>query len=267
MYTVAGVLEDIPRNSQLQFDALCSMNTFDALSDDGDPYSWTDNWLSVYIMLHDKTDGSNLKTKLHHILKTFWKETTENQLFMRPLLDVHLHSTISGDFAFLGSMKNIRIFFIIALTILFMAGVNYTNLATAQAIKHSKQAALRLIIGAPKKNVILQFFIESLIILIAALIFGFLLVEIFTPWFNNLVQRELKFEFLNNPQLLVIIISVTILLGFLSSLYPAYLISNFQPLLIFKGKVSKTVKTPFFRKALVALQFLFHYPLLLQPLE
>jgi len=262
LFTVSGIMEDVPGNSHMQFRALCSMSTFKELYGD-DVFSWWDNWISVYIKLKENTDANLMKDKTQHILKKFWREDTENQILLRKMTDIHLYSEISDDFALVGSIKNVYIFSIVALIILIMAGVNYTNLSTAQTIKRTKEAGIRKINGAKKGHLIRQLLVESTIITLFALFLAFVIFETFLPWFNNIVQRELNFEYFNNYPLSLLIIIVALLLGSLSSLYPSYLISNFEPLTIIKGFTNKSGKKPVLRKILITVQFLMSVSLII----
>lgn len=256
LYTVTGMLEDVPGNSHLQFDALCSVSTFEALDPDDDPYSWSDNWLSVYIRIGNNSDALFLEAKLQHILRKLWKESTDNELSIRKLSDIHLHSDIQGDYAIRGDITNLYILVLVAITVLVMAGVNFMNLSTAQAVRLIKQAAVKKLNGASRKSLILQFMFEALLITVVSMMLAMLLASALLPYYNDLIGRNLEFNFSDNPILLLIITGTSIVLSVISSIFPSVLISEFQSIDLVKGTNTPAGSRPLISKVLITIQFL-----------
>lgn len=263
VYTVTGILDEVPRNSHINFDALCSMSTFEARDPDDDPYSWSDNWLSVYILLNKRAKIADVQDKMHDILRKFWKDDTQNELYSRPLKDIHLHSDISGDYAVTSSYRSIVLLIVIVVTVLLLAGVNYANLAVAQSFKCARYAAMKKINGANSRNLGSQILLESGLLTFIAMVFGFLIAIAVLPFFNVMVNRELLARDIINPVFIGVILLVTFLLGFLSGLYPAYQILRFNALEIIKGTQSGTGASKWPAKLLLTFQFLISISLII----
>jgi len=255
-YTITAIIKDPPKNSHLDFNALQSVNTLTTLFGERTFKAWGNNWLVCYIMLAPNQDIDEFNGKIKNILKKFWFENCNNQLVCRAVKDIHLHSKITDDYAVRGSITSVYVLSALSLFILIMAGVNFTNLSIAYSTRRTKEVGLRKIVGANKSLLIRQFLSESVLIALFSMITAFVLFETFLPWFNQIVNRELNFEYIANFKLLAIIIGITLLLGFLSGLYPALIISSSEPLKALKlGSGNKSAKSTL-RKLLVGFQFI-----------
>ncbi len=133
-----------------------------------------------------------------------------------------------GDYAVTGSITNIYILSTLALFILIMAGVNFTNLSLAYSSKRMKEFGLRKIIGANKNMLIRQFLSESVLMVLFSLLLAFVIVNTFLPWFNQIVNRELFFKQIFNIEFLTFILGVSLILGLLSGIYPGPCNCTFQ---------------------------------------
>ncbi len=253
---ITGIMYDPPKNTHLEFNSLISMATIEHIWGTEEFNQWGNNWLATYVKLIDNHDIIDFNKKIKHILKKFWKESTNNELKARNIKDIHLYSPIAGDYALRGSISNLYILMALAVFIIFMAGVNFTNLAVAYSTKRKKEVGLRKISGANKNMLITQFLSESIVIAFISLILAFVIFETFLPWFNQIVKRELDFNYLNNFQLLGFIIIVTLFFGILSGLYPAYVISKSKPFDAIKGISGNKVSKSRSRRILVAIQFI-----------
>ena len=178
-----------------------------------------------------------------------------NELYTRPLLDIHLYSDLADDYAVTGSMRNIYILITMAIFILFMAGINFTNLAIAYTTVRASEVCLRKLNGASKRVLLAQYLSESLFMTLVAILLGFVLFESFLPAFNKLVNRSLDFQYITNYPLLLLILAAGLLTGLLSGAYPAWLISRSKPSEFIHNQVSKGNKNPMLRKTLIGVQF------------
>ncbi|MBU1012378.1 MAG: ABC transporter permease [Bacteroidetes bacterium] len=255
-YKITAILKDPPKNSHLDFNALQSANTLTETGGDRVFKDWGSNWVRCYIMLKPNHNIEAFNAKIKNILKVWWNEKTENQLLTRPVKEIHLYSKITDDYAVRGSINSVYVLSALALFILIMAGVNFTNLSIAYSTRRTKEVGLRKIIGANKPLLICQFMAESLLIAVFSMIIAFVLFETLLPWFNQIVNRELDFEYIANFKLLALIIGITILLGFFSGIYPALIIANAEPLSVLKLKDGNKSNKSFLRKFLVGIQFI-----------
>ncbi len=255
--TVTGVLEDVPSNSSINFDLLSSAETVNAVYGGGrDQFtSWGNNWVRLFVMLKEGHDIDDFNSKIKHLQQKYRTPDTLNELHSLPLLDIHLRSDIIDDYAIKGSIRNIYILITLAIFILFMAGVNFTNLSIAYTTVRASEVCLRKLNGASKRVLLTQYLAESVFMTLVAIVVGFMLFESFLPFFGKLVNRPLNFQYIQNYPLLLLIIGAGLLTGLLSGAYPAWLISRSQPSEFIHNQISKGNKNPQLRKVLIGFQF------------
>ena len=257
-FVVTGILEDVPQNSQLQFDGLISFNTIykpDWMN------RWGGNWLNTYFELAPNSNVPAMEKKFPAYLKKYlarddnWKGY---ELFLLPLADVHAHSADIG-LDYINYQKFDRsytnMFFLIALIVLIIACINFMNLATARSAERAKEVGVRKSIGAQRLQLAMQFIGETVLLSLIALLFAVGLVELSLPYINSLSQRDLHFPFFSNPGLLLSLIGGTLVVGILSGIYPAVYLSSFQPIKVLKGSVQTGSNKGTLRNILVVGQF------------
>ncbi|KPK87557.1 MAG: hypothetical protein AMS27_02360 [Bacteroides sp. SM23_62_1] len=250
-FKVTGILYDIPKNSHLDFDLLIPVNVIGEI-----PFTyWGDNWVHLYVMLKPGQQMEEFRLKIRYILKKFIDEEILNELDARPIRDIHLYADVPDDFAVIGSIQNVYILFAIALFLLLMAGVNFTNLSIAYSSVRTHEVAIRKVSGGTRSLLLTQFLGESLIMVIISLFLGFVIFESILPWFNHIVSRELDFKYLHNLPLFFLIFFIGIILGILSGIYPAILISGFKPISILRKQDTGGSRNPTLRKVLICIQF------------
>ncbi len=256
--TVTGVMQDIPGNSQIDTDVLLSMTTY---SEDLEPDIDT-NWggydPTAYVLLAPGTDPSALEAKLPEFLEqNNGDEMRADQmfvtLFLEPLKEVYLYSDRGGDIV--GNINNVYTFAVIALFILLIACINFINLTTARSVERAKEVGVRKVIGAKKNQLSLQFIGESMIISFFAFLITLVLAAICLPLFNTLAGKTISIGIFSNPLQILILFIVSMVLGILAGVYPAMVLSSFQPVSVLKGTFSTSSKGIFLRKGLVIAQF------------
>ena len=258
---VTGILKNIPENSHLQFDALLSFTSVTAQRPEFNN-SFGSNTLNTYLVLEDNVSVSDLEAKFDDfMLRHFDNDNTileYYKLYLQPLTDVHLQSAhIEHDYdnyrKFNG--KYLHTFKLVGIFILAIACINFMNLSIARASKRWKEVGIRKTIGAVKNQLFYQFMVESILLAVLAMLLSFALLIVALPILNNAIGRELTLMyFLDQPQLVLITIILTLALGFIAGLYPALYMTNFQVASIFRGKRKDGDKS-FFRNALIVLQF------------
>ena len=259
-FVVTGIMQNVPQNSQLQFDGLFSFNTIY----DKHPEmmkQWGGNWLDTYFELAPGTNTALLEKKFPAYLKKYltrndnWKNY---ELFLLPLRDVHASASDIG-LDYLNYQKfdknYTNIFFAIALTVLLIACINFMNLATARSAERAKEVGIRKSIGAYRWQLGFQFISESIIISLLALVLAVILVKLFLPWVNALSHRNLQFALFSNPVVLIMLLLGAGLIGLLSGLYPAAYLSAFQPVKVLKGSAQTGKNKSLLRNVLVVTQF------------
>jgi putative ABC transport system permease protein len=256
-FAVTGIVQDVPKNSQMQFDCLYSFRT------DYRPWmnGWGGNWLDTYVEFAPGTDVAKLESKLPaYMLKysnrpdiiKFYK------LFFLNLKDVHANATDIGlDYINYQKFdkKSTNLFAIIALIVLVIACVNFMNLSTARSAERAKEVGVRKSIGAGRFELAIQFLGETILLSLIAMSIGLVLVWLTLPYVNNLSGRSLSLNFINDPALGIIIIGFTVLVGVVSGIYPAIYLSSFKPIKVLKGSSDGGKNKGTFRNVLVVGQF------------
>lgn len=256
-FVVNGVLADVPKNSQLQFDALFSFNTII----NADMYkNWGGNWLDTYFVLTPGTNQAAMEAKFPAYLKRHlkgdgWKYY---QLFLLPYKDVHAGAADIGlDYINFQKFdkKTTNLFAIIALIVLVIACVNFINLSTAKSVERAKEVGIRKSIGAYRFQLAAQFLSETVLISLISLLFAVALVELSLPYINNLSQRDITLNVFSNFDVIGAVLGGTILVGIISGIYPAIYLSSFQAVRVLKGSIQVGKNKGMMRNVLVVVQF------------
>ena len=249
---VTGILKNIPTNSHLQFDFLVPFQVIKKYNRDIEGWrSWA---YYTYALLKNGTDIQKLTHKINGLLK---KHNPETKIFLwlQSLTRIHLYSSSIIGKGGEGDIRFVSIFSIIALFVLLMACINFMNLTTARSSTRAREVGMRKVAGARRKEIILQFFSESIWLAFVSLFFALALVSIVLPTFNSIAAKQLTFNISTYPRILLGIIFITLFTGFVSGTYPAFFMASFRPVQVLKGKMLTGSKGAFFRKLLVVFQF------------
>ncbi|HTD39328.1 MAG TPA: ABC transporter permease [Mucilaginibacter sp.] len=255
-YEVAGIVADAPENSQVKYDFIASFTSMDASKHEE---WWTANYIT-YLLLHkpDQLPGfqQQLNTYMRGVSKNELKMPVNGPLLynLEPLLWVHLHSQLDG-LEPNGSATTVYILGIIALLILAIACINYTNLATVQSSAKSTEIGIRKVLGAQKSQLFGQFIGESFLLTIFALVLAVVLALVFLPYFNQLTGKEMAFSALLKPLPILVMVLLCVAIAFASGGYPAFVLSNAKLINILKSGLKLTSSGGVFRKALIIFQF------------
>lgn len=262
-FIVSGVLEDLPANSHLQFDFLLPM-VF--LLDNWRMYRGDEGWdwedFVTYVTLNETAELDAVMEKFDQLVATYTrtelaKSNTKWKIDLQHLTDIHLKSDFPKDLASNHEdIRNVQFFAIIGLFILLIAWVNYINLSTARSMQRGKEVGVRKSIGALKNQLISQFMIEAALINAIAALFSLCIAYFTLPVLNSIIGVELAFNVLQIPVFWIVFV-LNILFGtLLSGLYPAFLLSSFNPLKVLKSVTITPGRGFSLRKGLIAFQFL-----------
>lgn len=262
---VTGVYKAFPSNSHMHPNILVSFNTLKDSAVYGEKNlqtNWGNNSFFTYIMLPENYNIKNLKAKFPAFLdKHMADQYGGNQpskfttLDLQKLTDIHLYSHTDYEAEPNGDIKRVKIFSAIALFILLIACINYMNLSTARSALRAREIGIRKVVGARKKELILQFLSESVLITWAAIILALALLYTFLPWLNKVSGQTLSVNLLMKWQILVPLFLSPFIVGIVSGLYPALFMSSFQPVKTLKGLFKIQGSSISFRKVLVVVQF------------
>ncbi|HJP63847.1 MAG TPA: ABC transporter permease [Mucilaginibacter sp.] len=255
-YLVTGVLADAPENSQIKYDFVGSFTSLDVSKTEE---WWTANY-TTYLLLKDKNQLSGLQAQLNDYMRGVSKtelhlEANSPLLYnLEPLLSVHLYSQLDG-LEPNGNINTVYILGIIALLILVIACINYTNLATVQSTMRSAEIGIRKVLGAQKSQLFRQFIGESFLLTMMSLVAGVLVAYLLLPYFNHLTGKLLSFSLLAQPLPLLSLAILCVLIALASGSYPAVVLSNTRLTSILKAGVRLTSSGGVFRKSLIVFQF------------
>ncbi|GAB3175624.1 ABC transporter permease [Telluribacter humicola] len=254
-YTITGVVEDAPLNSQIKYDILASFSTLDVSKREE---WWSANY-ATYLLLRTPEALAGLKAKVPGYMKSKSAETEmvgNNYLSynLEPLRRVHLHSEVEGNFEPNGDLLYIYIFGSIAVLILIIACVNYVNLATTRAVERAQEVGVRKVMGALPTQLFGQFIGESIIITFIALLLGLLLSSLALPLFNQLSDRQFSFNQWLEPANLLVVVGIGVVVSLIAGIYPALVLTRYQPVRVLKGHL-KTTGAGNFRRTLIVFQF------------
>ncbi len=250
-FLVTGVLRNLPRNSMFTFDAIIP---FSFLKEIGamDNY-WGSNSIFTFVRLGKNPDIAAVNDKLTKIVLDYNPETiTKYVLF--PLLDIHLHQQF-GFKETKGPVIIVFIFTLIAIFVLLIACINFINLSTARASSRGKEIGIKKVAGADQMTMIVQFMLESLLLVATALVLALILVGLFLNAFNNVSGKHFSLSDLLQARFLLSFILVGLLAGILSGIYPALYLSSFKPIVVLKGENTTGKGNGRLRQMLVVLQF------------
>jgi putative ABC transport system permease protein len=265
-YKVTGVFKDLPGNTHMPYDVLISMESlatmygqenFNSL----EPGRFWNVGVITFIQVAKPSDINIVQVRSKTFYEKYMKDiglqlNATFELMTTQLDKVH-HSGkgLTGDFP-AGNKNYMIILGIIGFMILLLAAINYMNLATARAANRAREIGLRKVSGATRRQLAWQFITESLLLSVVALVVSFVLISVLLPFFNEMADKQLKLDFLQDPQIYLIIIGIALLTGFVSGIYPAIYLSHFQPYTVLKGKIKIGRQSGILRKALVTFQLI-----------
>ncbi|WP_294184129.1 ABC transporter permease [uncultured Sphingobacterium sp.] len=268
LYTITGVIEDIPQNS-----TLAGYSFFMSLAGEpfypGEQNQWLSNNYTVYVKLKpqvniEQTEKEILRNYKAHYLPEYKKSGRKlNPLFeqakinLQNALDIHLKSSDIDDDKVStlnrGDVRMVWTFAIVALFILLIACINFINLSTANAATRSKEIGIRKTIGSTRILLIGQFLLEAIFYSVLSLLVGLLLSWFLLPIFNSLANKSLTIPW-TSPYFFPSLSLAILIIGSLAGIYPALYLSRFKPIAALKNKTTGA-KSSLFRNGLVVFQF------------
>ncbi|HEU4472090.1 MAG TPA: ABC transporter permease, partial [Flavisolibacter sp.] len=254
-FQITGVAEDAPRNSQIRFDFVGSFSSLNASKTE----KYNEANYTTYLLLKDRSHMDFMQTKgrdqmAERVKKEMSLQGSDYSMYnLEPLTSVHLHSELDG----LEPNSNILYVYVlsaVAILILLIACVNYTNLSTAQSAGRSTEIGIRKVLGAAKKQVFLQFICESFLLSLVALLLALALSALVLPYFSRVAGRELSFAWLATPQAIAVLLGLVILVALTSGAYPSIVLSNGRIIGILKSGLRLTGSGTL-RRSLIIFQF------------
>lgn len=252
-YTVSGVYQEPNTPEHMDFDGFIKKSS----AGDG----WGNGNFYTYLFLKKGIDGKLFEEKINKAFNKLpimkqqdWLKTAH--IYITPVKDIYLKATSAQDPAKRGNAKTVTLLLLFSGLLLVIACINFTNLSIAQSVKRAKETGVRKVLGAKRSNLITYFLTDTAIQCVLALLLSFALVEVFTPVLNNLMDLNLSLFGYNNPmQLTIQLSSVMLLVILLSGGYAAFFLSNYEPVKVLKGNLSRSMGSLWMRKSLIMVQF------------
>lgn len=251
-FKVEAVIADPPQNTHYRFDMLISLATMkDRLDDD----AWNGFNYYTYLKLAKDADLEKVTALMPALSKKYIGEDPNLLFNIQPVTSIHLHSDFTFEPEIHGNEKAVSFLALISIFILVIAWVNYVNLSTARAIDRAKEVGIRKVVGAQKRQLVIQFMLEAMLINLFGACLAVGLAELCLPYFNNLVGKVILEHTWSSPSfypnLGLFFLAGTVLSG----VYPAVVLSSFRPVQVLKGKFRNSSQGVLLRKGLVVIQF------------
>jgi predicted permease len=249
---VTGVLKDLPDNGTLQFEWICPFEPYSI----GKPWyaNWDNNDLLTFAELDGKTSLTSINTQLHGFIKKRVPGTIATT-FLFSMNDWHLRYNFeNGKQTGKGRIQYVQMFTIIAWIILFLACINFMNLATARSERRAREVGVRKVLGSGKQRLVTQFMGEAMFMAVLSVFAAIIIMSFALPAFNLLAQKQLRLN-LGNPVHIAALVAVTVICGLVAGSYPSLYLSSFNPVLVLKGLKIKTGSAGAIRRGLVVMQF------------
>ena len=266
-FIVTGVVADWPDNSHFLFDMLISTNTFQ--------FTRRPNYVGfaahTYLLLNPNASYLALEGKFPAMIKKYvspeinrvfnqsWEDFQKAgngyKYYLQPLPKIHLISDLEAELRPNGSMTAVYIFAIVAVFILFLACINFINLSTARSVERAREVGIRKTFGSERKALIGQFLIESVFVSLVSMVLAFALILLLIPAFNSISGKTLTAAYFLQPSWIMLLVIFVLITGIVAGLYPAFVLSSFNPIMVLKGRFKSNKYGLALRNGLVIFQF------------
>jgi putative ABC transport system permease protein len=268
VFKVTGIMDRLPDNSHIHTDAFISMSTSRHAME---AQTWSNIGYYTYLLLNEHADAKQLEAKFAPLIEKYVvpevardmnKSLAEAQqvasvwkFSLMPLTDIHLHSNTKYELEGNGDIHYVYIFGALALFILLLACINFTNLSTAGSLKRSREVGVRKAMGSVKQQLMYQFLLESVVLALCAVVLALAFVLTLLPFFNELTGKHITMTFFLQPGTLGLLVLTATTVGVLAGIYPAFFLSAFNTIKVLKGDAGVTNRRGGLSNALVVLQF------------
>ena len=259
-FTVSGIFSDMPANSHFVMDIIVPYVTYFQITNN-DITRWRSNFSYTYFLLQEGANPEGFENKIHPVIErplfeqAGFKKPYPTIYSIQPITEIHLHSHRMQEISVNNDIKYILLFSAIAFLILFIACINYMNLATARSIRRAREVGMRKVVGAQRKQLIVQFLSESVAMTFLAMFLSLIIIVLALSAFNSLVERKLSINPVANPQFILGLVFIVLIVGLFAGSYPAMRVSGFRPISVLSGAFTKSSKGLALRNILVLVQF------------
>lgn len=267
LYRVTGVMEDIPENTHFSANIIGSFMTNPRADDN----QWLSNSFNTYVLLYPNADASSVDGRFKGMIEKyvgpeitrflgisieeFLSAGNKYNMFLQPLLEIHLDPSIEQDLKAANDPRYLYIFGAIAILIIIIAAINFMNLSTAQASKRAKEISIKKVSGSTRGMLISQFLTETILLSFLSLLLALLVVELTLPYISELLGQKLQIKYLGDWYTIPGLIVLMVIVGIIAGSYPAFYLSSFNPYEVLKGNFRSGRGSKTLRRILVIFQF------------
>jgi putative ABC transport system permease protein len=266
VFKITGVIDKVPDNSHFHFDAFLSLSTFHITHG-----TWSNLGYYTYLLLNKNTNPKKLEAKFPELVAKYvvpeiqhdmgvslaeaQKSVNTFRFSLEPLTDIHLYSNTKSELEPNGDIQYVYIFSALAIFILLLACVNFTNLSTARAVKRAREVGIRKVMGSIKNQLIFQFLSESVLFAFFAMLIAYILIFTLLPYFNQVADKTISFDFFLSYKSILVMFIVSFIVGVLAGIYPAFFLSSFNTIQVLKGSSLQGSQRKPLRSSLIVFQF------------
>ena len=255
-FEVSAIAANPPQESSIQFEMLVSLENEAQFFSDGIRKSWFNVTVESYLLLKHEQSAAQLEAKFPIIIKQYLGDNFEEDTFflhLQPLTEIHLDSSLPAGLEPISNPKYAYVMATIGFLVLLLACINFVSLAVGRSFSRATEVGVRKALGAFRKQIVYQFWGESLLITLMAVLFGIFLAFLFQGTFNSLTGKLLHITF--DIDFWLITIGLVVFIALIAGIYPSMVLSKFNPIEVLRGKMGKGTSMGFFGKTLIVVQF------------
>jgi putative ABC transport system permease protein len=268
-FKVTGVIDEVPERTHFHFDAFVSMTSYAGIIHG---HTWSNIGYYTYLVLQPGADPKEVAKLFPELDEKFVapesahdmgvslaeakKELSNWHFYLIPLTDIHLRSHTKYELEPGGDREYVYIFAALAVFILLLACVNFTNLSTASSNRRSREIGIRKVLGSVRRQLVFQFLMESVLLTLGAMLLALGLVWLLLPWFNQVSGKTIRFSWFMDYRAILTGVGLVFLVGLLAGAYPSFFLSAFKILAVLRGSgASAPSRRSGLRSGLVVFQF------------
>lgn len=256
VYNIVAIAKDVPTYSSIQFDILLPIENAKYVWSERRLHSWFNVYGETYVQLKKGTSTPALTAKIPTMLQQVLGENYKAGAYVinfQPITDIHLNSDLPEGLEPTSDPTYLYILSTIALFILFIACINFVTLSVGRSAGRAREVGVRKVLGAGRQMLIRQFWSEALLMTFGSVLAALLIAQLALPYFSKIANTALKLNI--DGTMLLFLIGLILIVGLLAGMYPAIILSKFQPVEVLKGKLSIKGDHNWFRRGLLLIQF------------
>jgi putative ABC transport system permease protein len=256
LFTIAGIAEPAPEESSIKYDILFPYSNAKLVFRERMLHSWFNIFNETYVLLRKDVSPANLAKKFQPMLKQQLGEdygSEEFNMYLQPLTTIHLDNSLPSGIQPVSNPKYSYILATIGILILLVACINFITLSVGRSTTRALEVGVRKALGAERKQLIRRFWGEALLVTVISVVIGLSVALVLIKPFNQLINRDLVFHF--DPLFIFFCILLMGIIALIAGIYPAIILSGFNPIEVLKGKLKMKNNAGLFRKGLIVGQF------------